>query len=69
MPNKTKSQDKVKAEEVNWTINGVDREMRNRFVGQCKTNGVRVVDAVKAMLNRPQLLKVLFEDWLKGKVS
>jgi len=47
-----------------WTINGVDRALRNHFVGMCKMTGVPVAMAIHAMIRRENLLTVLFKEWV-----
>jgi hypothetical protein len=48
-----------------WTINGIERPLRNRFVGMCKMAGCPVPMAVHALLRRENLLKVLFAEWVE----
>lgn len=67
MPKNKGTARKKSTDEVNWTINGLNKQMRNRFVGMCKTHGVHVVDAVNALLSKPAVLNLLFTEWVKGR--
>lgn len=55
----------VKVSRSSWTINGIDRPLRNKFVGMCKMAGVPVPLAIHAIIRRENLLKVLFSEWVE----